>query len=146
MSTAAEAAAQLRESLGLSGPEIRFGLSQDELFGEAIANDRGRVDVYCGSDRQFSEPFRFVGEYATHAYFCNIMLPEHARDDIDRAEHGWTVLNVPSFPCDPERDGTRSDLAVIIDIQRRLALVLGTDTWDDPEAYDEAAAKLCDMF
>ena len=210
MSTAAEAAAQLQQALGLSGTELRFGLSQDELFHEAIANDRGRVefdgptdaqkafptalgiegplvfytdpactgrpvndtfcvdrdsvtdliwwkkgfakfdpdafdalvprviehlnrrgrhlyvtDVYCGSDCQFSEPCRFVGEYATHAYFCNIMLAEHVRDDIDRAEHGWTVLNVPSFTCDPERDGTSSDLAVIIDIERQLALVLG---------------------
>lgn len=210
MSTAAEAAVQLQQSLGLSGLELRFGLSQDELFHEAIANDRGRVecdgptdaqkafptalgiegplvfytdpactgrpvndtfcvdrasvtdliwwkkgfakfdpdafdalvprviehlnrrgrhlyvaDLFCGSDIQYSEPCRFVGEYATHAYFCNIMLPHHVRDDSDRAEHGWTVLNVPSYTCDPERDGTRSERAVIIDIEREIALVLG---------------------
>ena len=210
MSTAAEAAIQLQRTLGLSGPELRFGLSQDELFHEAIANDRGRVsfdgpndaqkayatvlgaegplvfytdpactgrpvndtfcvdrqsvsdliwwkqgfakfdpdafdallprvikhlnargrhlyvtDLFCGSDSQFSEPCRFVGEYATHAYFCNIMFPHQVRDDSDRAEHGWTVLNVPSFTCDPGRDGTRSELAVIIDIEREIALVLG---------------------
>ena len=210
MSTAAEAASQLHRTLGLSVPELRFGLSQDELFAEAIANDRGRIslhgpndaqkayatalgadgplvfytdpactgrpvndtfcvnrksvteriwwkkgfakfdpdafdallprviehlnasgrhlyvaDLFCGSDAQFSEPCRFVGEYATHAYFCNIMLPSRVRDDSDRAEHGWTLLNVPSFTCDPERDGTRSELAVIIDIEREIALVLG---------------------
>ena len=210
MSTAAEAAIQLERTLGLSGPELRFGMSQDELFHEAIANDRGRIsldgpsdaqkayatalgvegplvfytdpactgrpvndtfcvdrasvtdliwwkkgfakfdpdafdallprvighlnargrhlyvtDLFCGSDLQFSEPCRFVGEYASHAYFCNIMLPDHVRDDSDRAEHGWTVLNVPSYVCDHERDGTRSELAVIIDIEREIALVLG---------------------
>ena len=53
------------------------------------------------------------------------MLPDHVRDDSDRAEHGWTVLNVPSYVCDPVRDGTRSELAVIIDIEREIALVLG---------------------
>ena len=210
MSTAAEAAIQLERTLGLSGPELRFGLSQDELFREAVANDRGRIslggpddaqkayptalgtdgplvfytdpactgrpvddtfcvdrasvservwwkkgfaefdpdafdallprlvehlnsrgrhlyvaDLFCGSDLHFSEPCRFVGEYATHAYFCNIMLPHQVRDDSDRAEHGWTLLNVPSFRCEPQRDGTRSELAVIIDIERELALVLG---------------------
>lgn len=210
MSTATQAAAQLQQSLGLSGVELRFGLSQDELFHEAIANDRGRVtlggpsdapkacatalgadgplvfysdpactgrpvndtfcvdrasisdliwwkkgfakfdpdafdalldrviahlnsrgqhlyvaDLFCGSDVEFSEPCRFVGEYASHAYFANIMLPHHVRDDSDRAEHGWTVLNVPSFVCDPPRDKTLSNRAVIIDIEREVALVVG---------------------
>ncbi len=190
-------------------PDLRFGLSQDELFHEAIANDRGRVslngggddqkafetalgtsgplvfytdpactgrpvddtfcvdrasvtdliwwkrgfvefdpeafdallprvvehlnaggrhlyvaDLFCGSDAQFSEPCRFVVEYAAHAYFCNIMFPRRVRE-VDRTERGWTVLNVPSFTCDPQRDGTLSERAVIIDIERETALILG---------------------
>ncbi|MGI9600444.1 MAG: phosphoenolpyruvate carboxykinase (ATP), partial [Acidimicrobiales bacterium] len=47
------------------------------------------------------------------------------RDDADRAEKGWTLINVPSFRCDPERDGTVSDRAVIIDLENRVGLVLG---------------------
>jgi phosphoenolpyruvate carboxykinase (ATP) len=210
MSSAAEAAAQLEHAFGLKGPELRFGLSQDELFHQAIANDRGRVepdgsddaqkafptslgvdgplvyysdpsctgrpvhdtfcvnrdsvtdfvwwksgfskfdpakfdellprvidhlngrdqhlyvtDVFCGWDTTFAEPYRFVGEYATHAYFCNIMFPKDVRDDSDREEAGWTLINVPSFECDPERDGTLSGRAVIIDIERKVGLVLG---------------------
>ena len=210
MSSAAEAAAQLEHAFGLKGPELRFGLSQDDLFHQAIANDRGRVepdgsddaqkafptslgvdgplvyysdpsctgrpvqdtfcvnrdsvtdsvwwksgfskfdpakfdellprvidhlngcdqhlyvtDVFCGWDTTFAEPYRFVGEYATHAYFCNIMFPKDVRDDSDREEAGWTLINVPSFECDPERDGTLSGRAVIIDIERKVGLVLG---------------------
>ena len=83
------------------------------------------TDVFCGWDESFSEPYRFIGEYATHAYFCNIMFPRNVRQGIDRAADGWTLLNVPSFVCDPERDGTLSKRAVIIDIEKRLALVLG---------------------
>jgi phosphoenolpyruvate carboxykinase (ATP) len=83
------------------------------------------TDVFCGWDPEYAEPYRFVGEYATHAYFCNTMFPKGVRDDPDRAEAGWTLINVPSFHCDPERDGTRSARAVIVDIERRLALVLG---------------------
>ena len=63
------------------------------------------TDVFCGWDPEFAEPYRFIGEYATHAYFCNIMFPENVRDDSDRAEAGWTILNVPSFLADPDRDG-----------------------------------------
>ncbi len=83
------------------------------------------TDVFCGWDPEFTEAYRFIGEYASHAYFCNIMFPKEVRDDSDRPETGWTLINVPSFHCDPERDGTKSNRAVIIDIENRLALVLG---------------------
>ena len=83
------------------------------------------TDVFCGWDPEFAEPYRFVGEYATHAYFCNIMFPKAVRDDSDRSEAGWTILNVPSFIAEPERDGTLSNRAVIMDIVNRVALVIG---------------------
>ncbi len=201
---------QLSEQFGLTRVLLHHGLSQDELFAAAIANDRGRVhpdgpdteqkafatslgvdgplvfysdptctgrptadtfavarpevvdtvwwkdgfaqfdpakfdallarvidhlnerkaelyvtDVFCGWDPEFAEPYRFIGEFATHAYFCNIMFPKDVRDDHDRAEAGWTIINVPSFRADPDRDGTKSDRAVIMDIANRLALVIG---------------------
>ncbi len=103
----------------------------DALLPRVVAhlNERNATlyttDVFCGWDPEFAEPYRFVGEYATHAYFCNIMFPKSVRDDSDRAETGWTLLNVPSFHCDPERDGTLTQRAVIIDIENRIALVLG---------------------
>jgi phosphoenolpyruvate carboxykinase (ATP) len=83
------------------------------------------TDVFCGWDPEFAEPYRFVGEYATHAYFCNIMFPAGVRDDADYVGKGWTMINVPSFRCDPERDGTRSERVVVIDIVNRVALVAG---------------------
>ncbi len=201
---------QLAAQFGLTGVTIKSGLSQDELFQEAVANDKGRIrpdgpddehkamptalgldgplvyytdptctgrptkdtfavarpevdetiwwkpdfqkfdpakfdellprvidhlnnkagtlystDVFCGWDPEFAEPYRFVGEYATHAYFCNIMFPKNVRDDSDRAESGWTLINVPSFRCDPERDGTLTERAVIMDVAKRVGLVLG---------------------
>jgi len=183
--TANDVRAELNAKFGLDSVEYLYGLTQDELFHAAIANDRGRVEIDGPSDQQkaystalgvdgplvfYSDPtctgrpvqdtfavarasvvdtvwwkpgfaqfdpdkfdelvprvveYRFVGEYATHAYFCNIMFPKQVRDDADRAEAGWTLINSPSFVCDPERDGTRSERAVIIDIESRTALVLG---------------------
>ncbi len=210
MTMTADIATQLETTFGLAGVELRYGLSQDELFHEAIAHDRGRIevggpddaqkafatslgvdgplvyfsdpectgrpvkdtfcvdrpgttgrvwwkngfakfdaadfdallhrvidhlnerqrhlyvaDVFCGWDPTFAEPYRFVGEFATHAYFCNIMFPKAVREDSDRAKAGWTLINVPSFECVPERDGTRSNRAVIIDMENRVGLVLG---------------------
>ncbi len=202
--------AQLGTKFGLDNVKVHYGLSQDELFTAAIANDRGRIaldgpndapkayatslglegplvyygdptctgrpvqdtfavawpdlvdeiwwkpdfkqfdptqyeallarviahlnerntelystDVFCGWDPNFAIPYRFVGEYATHAYFANIMFPKDVRDDVDRDAVGWTMINVPSFHCDPERDGTHSERAVIMDLRNRIGLVVG---------------------
>ena len=222
---AASAAEELESALGLTTTDIRYGLTQDDLFTAAVEGDLGRVrpggpddehkaratalghggplvyysdpsctgrpvadtycvarpsiaddvwwkpgfarfdpdafdallprvvshlnerratlyvtDLYCGTDPDFAEPCRFVGEYAAHTYFCNIMFPpdtgsgrhgdcrhDHGHLDDDCHDDGrrWTLLNVPSFHCDPTRDGTRSRRAVIVDIERRIALVLG---------------------
>jgi len=155
---------QLDDKYGLRSVRLHYGLSQDDLFHAAIANDRGRVELDGPEDAQkafatslgvdgplvyYSDPtctgrpvqdtFAVArdsvvdtvwwkpgfAQYATHAYFCNIMFPKNVRDDSDRAEAGWTLINVPSFECDPDRDGTRSARAVIIDIETRTALVLG---------------------
>ena len=35
------------------------------------------------------------------------------------------MINVPSFHCDPERDGTSSERAVIMDIKNKIGLVVG---------------------
>ncbi|MCY3860497.1 MAG: phosphoenolpyruvate carboxykinase (ATP) [bacterium] len=95
----------------------------------AHLNERQAVlytaDVFCGWDPEFAIPYRLVSEYATHAYFANIMFPKGVRDDADRYAVGWTMINVPSFRCDPDRDGTRTDRAVIMDLRNRLGLVLG---------------------
>ena len=82
------------------------------------------TDVFCGWDPKFAIPYRFVGEYATHAYFANIMFPKDVRDDVN-ASDGWTMINAPSFHCDPERDGTLSERAVIMDIKNKIGLVVG---------------------
>jgi len=83
------------------------------------------ADVFCGWDPEFAIPYRLVSEYATHAFFANIMFPKGVREDADRESIGWTMINVPSFRCDPDRDGTRTDRAVIMDLRNRLGLVLG---------------------
>jgi phosphoenolpyruvate carboxykinase (ATP) len=82
-------------------------------------------DVFAGSDPAYALPFRFVGEYATHALFVRTMFPKMVEGIENAEEKRWTLLNVPSFHTDPERDGSRSEAVVIVDIPHRIALVCG---------------------
>ncbi len=82
-------------------------------------------DVFMGSDADFAVPYRFVGEYATHAAFVDNMFPKDLLGVKDVDARRWTMLNVPSYVCEPERDGSRSEVAVIIDVRNRLCIVAG---------------------
>jgi phosphoenolpyruvate carboxykinase (ATP) len=82
-------------------------------------------DVCAGADPTYSVPYRFVGEYATHALFADNMFPKRVRGIEDPEAKQWTMLNIQSFRCVPERDGTWSDRAAIIDFRHRICLVVG---------------------
>ncbi|MGB1876688.1 MAG: phosphoenolpyruvate carboxykinase (ATP), partial [Rhodospirillaceae bacterium] len=73
----------------------------------------------------YAVPYRFVGEYATHAMFAHNMFPKSLGGVEDVEGKRWTMLNVPSFRCDPERDGSRSERAVIVDMRNKVVLVAG---------------------
>ncbi|MBI3171514.1 MAG: phosphoenolpyruvate carboxykinase (ATP) [Hydrocarboniphaga effusa] len=81
-------------------------------------------DVFMGSDPEFAVPYRFVGEYAAHAMFAHNMFPQNLKvADVDARR--WTMLNVPSFVCEPARDGCSAEVAAIIDTKNRICLVAG---------------------
>ena len=82
-------------------------------------------DVFMGSDPDFAVPYRFVGEYATHAAFVDNMFPKDLAGVKDVDARRWTMLNVPSYVCEPERDGSRSEVAIIIDVRNKLCVVAG---------------------
>ena len=82
-------------------------------------------DVYAGSDPEYAVPYRFVGEFASHALFVHNMFPKGIEGVGDEADKRWTLLNVPSFTTDPDRDGTRAERAVIMDFKTQICLVLG---------------------
>jgi phosphoenolpyruvate carboxykinase (ATP) len=82
-------------------------------------------DVFCGWDPSYAIPYCFVGEYATHALFAHNMFPKDVRGVKEPESKRWTMLNVPSFRCEPGRDGTLSERAVILDFRNRIALVVG---------------------
>ena len=115
-----------KADLGPYDPEKYEGLLQRVI---QHLNDKKATlyvkDVFMGSDADFAVPYRFVGEYATHAMFVHNMFPKNLHGVKDVDSRRWTMLNVPSFVCVPERDGCRSEAAVIIDARNKICLVAG---------------------
>ena len=83
-------------------------------------------DVTVGQDPEYSIPYRFIGQYATHAFFArNMFLTSSSTSNEIDASKSWTMLNIQTFRCEPERDGCRSDRAAILDFRNRICLVIG---------------------
>ncbi|HEX9792509.1 MAG TPA: phosphoenolpyruvate carboxykinase (ATP) [Planctomycetota bacterium] len=133
----------VQDTYGVASPELveriwwkpdfkKFDPDRFEALLERVVahlNARGRhlyvTDVYCGTDPSYARPYRLVSEYATHALFCHNMFPKGLQGVADESGKRWTMLNVPSFHCDPARDGTHSERAVILDFANRRVLVAG---------------------
>lgn len=81
-------------------------------------------DTFCGWDPDYAVPYRLVSEFATHALFAQNMFASDV-PVADPASRRWTLINAPSFICEPARDGTLTERAVIVDLENRIALVLG---------------------
>ena len=87
-------------------------------------------DLYAGFDPEHHLGVRVVTESPWHALFARnlFILPRNLfpGDVIEPYKPGFTVLHAPSFKAVPERDGTRSEVFVILSFRHRLILIGGT--------------------
>ncbi|MGQ0699842.1 MAG: phosphoenolpyruvate carboxykinase [Panacagrimonas sp.] len=80
--------------------------------------------LHVGADAEHYLPALVVTETAWHSLFARNMFirPEHYNPN---GKPEWLVLNVPGFECNPARDGTNSEAAVILDFEQRRVLLAG---------------------
>ena len=85
-------------------------------------------DCYAGADPAYRLPIRVITERAWHSLFArHLFIPEP--DANVRAQHQpeFTVVDVPSFTAQPATDGTNSETFILVNFERRLVLIGGTN-------------------
>ena len=106
-------------------PEAFMHLRQDVL-----ASLRGRElyvqDLHAGADPAYRLRVRVITEQAWHSLFAYNMFRRPEMDERIGFVPDWTVLQVPGFSADPDRHGTTSGTAIVIDLVGRLVIVAGT--------------------
>ncbi|MFL4998012.1 MAG: phosphoenolpyruvate carboxykinase (ATP), partial [Microvirga sp.] len=85
------------------------------------------VDAYAGADQRYGLPIRMVTEFAWHALFAQQLF--RRLDSAALAAHRpeWTIVGAPRFFADPAVDGTKSETAVIMDVEQKIILICGTE-------------------
>ena len=94
---------------------------------EALASrDVFVQDCWAGANRGHRLGVRVITECAWHSLFARNMFLAPDDAELRDFEPGFTILQIPSFLADPERDGTLSETFIIANFAERIVLIGGT--------------------
>ncbi|MCA1566638.1 MAG: phosphoenolpyruvate carboxykinase [Acidobacteria bacterium] len=103
----------------------KFNALRDRMMAHTAGRDLFVQDTFAGADPRYQLPIRVVTELAWHSLFARTMFIDGGRE-VGNHVPEFTIVNIPSFKADPERDGTRSATFILMDFTERLVLIGGT--------------------
>ena len=93
---------------------------------EKFLNDKDTFvsNLHVGQHEEHYIPVEIKTQWAWHNFFgCQMFIRPDSYNPKNKDP--WTVMSAAEFECEPERDGTNSDGAVIINFTKRRVLLAG---------------------
>jgi len=105
--------------------EEKFNELRDRMMAYTAGRDLFVQDTFAGADPRYRLPVRIITELAWHSLFARTMFINET-DGSAKHEPQFTIINLPGFRAEPERDGTRSPTFILMNFSQRLVLIGGT--------------------
>lgn len=83
-------------------------------------------DGFSGADHQYSLSVRFINELASHNLFVHQLFIRPEAEQLSGFTPGFTVISVPKLQLEPSTDGTNSEAAILLNLEKKIVLVVGT--------------------
>lgn len=83
-------------------------------------------DGFAGADENYRLNIRVVNEYASQNMFIHQLLLRPSEAELQNFEPDFSLIVAPGFKCVPEVDGTNSEAAIIVNFEKKLVLIAGT--------------------
>lgn len=85
------------------------------------------MDGYAGADPRYRLPIRVISTLAWQSLFArNMFIRELDPKKLENFEPGFTVIAAPEFKAIPEIDGTRSEVFVLLNFEKKIVLIGGS--------------------
>lgn len=78
------------------------------------------------AEEKYALTVKVMTELAWHTLFTQDLFIRPETPITKDQTNQWTILCVPNFKCDPERDGVKSDAAIILNFSKKQLLICGT--------------------
>jgi phosphoenolpyruvate carboxykinase (ATP) len=105
----------------------KFDRLHDKMLAYLQNRDIFVFDGYGGSDETYRLPVRIITEFAWHNMFArNMFILEEDPKTLRNFVPEFTVIDLPLFHAEPERDGTRSQTFILVDFGQGVVLIGGT--------------------
>jgi len=84
-------------------------------------------DLFCGADPKYRLPIQVINEYAWHNLFVRQLFIRPTPEELKTHKPEFTIVSAPGFLAVPERDGTKSEVFILVNFTKRLVLIGGTE-------------------
>lgn len=102
----------------------------DALYEKMVAYLQNRelflFDGFAGADPRHTKAFRVVNELASQNLLIHQLLLRPSAEQLADYAADFTIIAAPGFQCVPERDHVHSEAAIVIDYEKKLALIAGS--------------------
>lgn len=103
----------------------------DQIYNRVLAYLQERdlfvLDGIACADPNEQLPIRLVSELAWHSIFARQLFLRPTREQLAEHKPQFTIINACKFQAEPKRDGTNSNVFIIVNFEKRIVLIGGTE-------------------